>query len=145
MKKVYRLDEEIDTLYIISANKKGQIVRRTITGSGERKIDSVRLVSPLDISLCGNEILIEAYAEMQGIIDAEKMSENTKKRHEVYFGHVISIPVGTQKDFDSQIIKKSGSNQVNGNKYAILLRNYDIVGIDDNFKAGKTITLIRVK
>jgi hypothetical protein len=145
MKKVYGTDEEIDTLFILSANKKGQIVRRTITGSGDRKIDSVRLESPLDIAFCENEILIEAYAEIQGIIDAEKMTESTKKRHEVYFGKVISIPLGTQKEFDSGIIKKSQGNQANGHIYSILLRNYDIVGIDENFKVGKTIILIRVR
>jgi hypothetical protein len=145
MKKVYGTDEEIDTLFILSANKKGQIVRRTITGSGDRKIDSVRLESPLDIAFCENEILVEAYAEIQGIIDAEKMSKETRKRHEVYFGKVISIPLGTQKEFDSCIIKKSQGNQANGHIYSILLRNYDIVGIDDNFKVSKTITLIRVR
>jgi hypothetical protein len=132
--KVYRCDREIDVLYVLSANRSGQIVMRTFADG----IKTTKLITTEYISNCENDDINSAIKEIQANIEAATIDLATQKRHIDYFGKVL-----VSGSHSGSLIKKSGSNKVNFNKYNILKRHYAINGIDKNDKVSDVITLVR--
>jgi hypothetical protein len=132
--KVYRCDSEIDVLYVLSTNQKGQIVLRTFADN----IKTTQLLTADYVASCANEDINSAIREIKANIEVTTIDKATQKRHIDYFGKVLA-----SGSHDGNLIKKSGSNKVNVNKYLIINRHYNITGIDKNDKVSSVITLNR--
>jgi hypothetical protein len=132
--KVYKSDSEIDVLYILSGNSKGQIIMRTFA----HNIKTIQLITSDYIARCCNDDINDAIKEIQANIESATIDDATAQRHLEYFGKIL-----TSGSHDGDLIKKAYSNKVNVNKRLILHRHYTITGIDQNDKVSQVITLIR--